>query len=80
MRKIVLSILPLSLLFGCAQMPGKIQDFVTTSEEAKAAVPFCGVAKQTWGASVDGDPLRTKAQKAAYNTAGANLCSWAVVQ
>lgn len=66
----LLLMLPLVLLAACASKKGSIPLIVATSEQARAAVPFCDVAKPSWGEAVEGDPVRTKSQKAAFNGTG----------
>lgn len=75
MKKVTLLTLLLLPLAGCANKPWMLP-LAKTSDEAKAAVAFCDVAKQSWGSPVKGDPTRTQAQKAAYNAAGSALRCW----
>lgn len=76
MKKTLL-FLPLLLpLAACANGRTFLPPTATDYKQAKAAVPFCGTAKPSWGEAVDGDPGRTRAQKAAYNAVGKSLnCS-----
>lgn len=74
MRKRMLLSLPLALLLGaCVSSRDYLPPIAKTSDAARAAVPFCDVARRSWGDAVDGDPGRTLAQKAAYNAARAKL-------
>ncbi|AVI24637.1 hypothetical protein HMSP1_52 [Sinorhizobium phage HMSP1-Susan] len=60
------------LLSGCASTPG----LTLKSADIKGSVPFCDVARKEWGVTVTGDPVKTQAQKAAYNATGEHLECW----
>lgn len=76
MKKLLLMILLLAPLQACASKQALTLGNAKDSEQAKALVPFCDGAKKSWGEPVPNDPIRTQAQKAAYNATGRQLCRW----
>jgi len=70
LRRLPFLLAPLMLLSACAS---KLE---LKSANVSSDVTFCSVAKKEWGESVPGDPVRTKAQKAAFNTTGTELECW----